>query len=127
MLKPDCVRRGLIGEVISRIEKKGFEIAAIKMMRLDEEILREHYAHLKDEPFFPDIVAYMTSGPAVAMIVRGDNAISGMRRLMGPTKYEEAQAGTIRGDYATSTRHNVIHGSDSPESAETEIARFFKD
>ncbi len=126
MLKPDCVKRGLVGEVISRIEKKGFEIAAMKMMSLGEDSLREHYAHLKDEPFFPDIVAYMTSGPVVAMIVRGDSAISSLRRLIGPTKYDEAQPGTIRGDFATSTRHNIIHASDSPESAESEIARFFK-
>jgi nucleoside-diphosphate kinase len=126
MLKPDCIKRRLIGDVISRIENKGFNITAMKMMQLDEAILREHYAHVKDEPFFPDLVRYMSDGPVIAMIVEGDNAIAGMRRIMGPTKYDEAQAGTIRGDYATSTRYNVIHGSDSPENAEIEIKRFFK-
>jgi nucleoside-diphosphate kinase len=126
MLKPDCIKRRLIGDVISRIENKGFNITAMKMMQLDEAILREHYAHVKDESFFPDLVRYMSDGPVIAMIVEGDNAIAGMRRIMGPTKYDEAQAGTIRGDYATSTRYNVIHGSDSPENAEIEIKRFFK-
>ena len=125
MLKPDCINRGLMGEVISRIEKKGFKIANAKMMNLDEPILREHYAHIADKPFFPKVVEYMTSGPVLAMIVEGENAVSGMRRIMGPTKYEEAQAGTIRGDFATSTSYNIIHGSDSVENAEIEIKRFF--
>ena len=117
MLKPDCVRRGLMGEVIARIERKGFAITEAKMMRLDEAILREHYAHLTEKPFFPELVEYMTSGPVLGMM--------GMRILMGATKYEEAAAGTIRGDFATSTTENIIHGSDSPENAEIEIARFF--
>ncbi len=126
MLKPDCIKRRLIGDVIKRIENKGFNITAMKMMQLDEAILREHYAHVKDEPFFPDLVRYMSDGHVIAMIVEGDNVIAGMRHIMGPTKYDEALAGTIRGDYATSTRYNVIHGSDSPENAEIEIRRFFK-
>lgn len=125
MLKPDCVRRGLMGEVIGRIERKGFVITRAEMMQLDEAILREHYAHLLDKPFFPELVEYMTSGPVLAMVVEGENAIRGMRILMGATKYEEAAAGTIRGDLATSTTENIIHGSDSPENAEIEIARFF--
>ncbi len=125
MLKPDCVERGLMGEVISRIEKKGFVITDMKMMHLDEAILRKHYAHLVDKPFFPDIVSYMMSGPVVGMIVEGDNAVLGMRGIMGATKYEEALAGTIRGDFATSTSSNIIHGSDSVENAELEIKRFF--
>lgn len=125
MLKPDCVERGLMGEVISRIEKKGFKITNMKMMNLTEEILNEHYAHIADMPFFPGIVEYMTSGPVVGMIVEGDNAVLGMRTLMGATKYEDALAGTIRGDLATSTGHNIIHGSDSVENAEIEIKRFF--
>lgn len=125
MLKPDCVERGLMGEVISRIEKKGFVITDMKMMHLDEAILRQHYAHLVDKPFFPDIVSYMMSGPVVGMIVEGDNAVLGMRGIMGATKYEEALAGTIRGDFATSTSSNIIHGSDSVENAELEIKRFF--
>jgi nucleoside-diphosphate kinase len=125
MLKPDCVKRGLMGEVISRIEKKGFKITSAKMMTLSEEILYEHYAHVADKPFFPAMLEYMTSGPVLAMIVEGENVVKGMRILMGATKYEEAKAGTIRGDYATSTTYNVIHGSDSVENAEIEIKRFF--
>lgn len=125
MLKPDCVRRGLMGEVIARIERKGFAITEVKMMQLDEAILREHYAHPTEKPFFPELVEYMTSGPVLGMIVEGDNVVKGMRILMGATKYEEAAAGTIRGDFATSTTENIIHGSDSPENAEIEIARFF--
>ncbi len=125
MLKPDCVRRGLMGEVIARIERKGFAITEAKMMRLDEAILCEHYAHLTEKSFFPELVEYMTSGPVLGMIVEGDNVVKGMRILMGATKYEEAAAGTIRGDFATSTTENIIHGSDSLENAEIEIARFF--
>ncbi|MBQ0014210.1 MAG: nucleoside-diphosphate kinase [Clostridia bacterium] len=125
MLKPDCVKRGLMGEVISRIENKGFKIVRMEMKNLDEAILREHYAHVADKPFFPGMLEYMTSGPVVAMIVEGENVISGMRGLMGATKYEDALAGTIRGDYATSTTYNIIHGSDGPDTAEIEIKRFF--
>lgn len=125
MLKPDALKRGLVGEVISRIERKGYKIADCKMMTLDEPILREHYAHIADRPFFPDIVEYMTSGPVLAMIVEGENAVKGMRIIMGATKFEEAQAGTIRGDYAFCTSENIIHGSDSVENAAIEIERFF--
>ena len=125
MLKPDCIKRGLMGEVISRIEKKGYRITNAKMLNLDEKILREHYAHIADKPFFPEIVSYMTSGPVLAMIVEGENAVKGMRILMGATKFEEATAGTIRGDYAFCTSENIIHGSDSVENAEIEINRFF--
>ena len=125
MLKPDCVKRGLIGEVIARIERKSYRIADAKMMNLDEAILREHYAHLTDKPFFPDIVSYMMSGPVLGMIVEGENAVLGMRILMGATKFEDAAAGTIRGDFASSTGENIIHGSDSPENADIEIKRFF--
>ena len=125
MLKPDCVKRGLMGEVISRIERKGYKIVDAKMMNLDEAILKEHYAHLADKPFFPEIVSFMTSGPVLGMIVEGDNAVQGMRIIMGATKFEEATAGTIRGDFAHSTSENLIHGSDSLENAEIEIKRFF--
>ena len=95
------------------------------MMRLNEAILNEHYSHIKDKPFFPEIIAYMTSGPVLAMILEGDNAVAGMRILMGATKFEDATAGTIRGDYAMTTSENIIHGSDSTENAEIEIKRFF--
>nr|WP_304128599.1 nucleoside-diphosphate kinase [Mogibacterium diversum] len=125
MLKPDCVKRGLMGEVISRIERKGYKIVDAKMMNLDETILNEHYAHLADKPFFPEIVSFMTSGPVLGMIVEGENAVQGMRIIMGATKFEEATAGTIRGDFAHSTSENLIHGSDSLENAEIEIKRFF--
>lgn len=125
MLKPDCVKRGLMGEVISRIENKNYRIVDAKMMTLEEPVLREHYAHIADKPFFPSLVEYMTSGPVLAMIVEGENAVKGMRILMGATKFEEATAGTIRGDFACSTSENIIHGSDSVENAEIEIRRFF--
>ena len=125
MLKPDGVKRGLMGEVISRIERKGYKIVDAKMMNLDEAILKEHYAHLADKPFFPEIVSFMTSGPVLGMIVEGENAVQGMRIIMGATKFEKATAGTIRGDFAHSTSENLIHGSDSLENAEIEIKRFF--
>ena len=125
-LKTDCIKRGLMGEVIARIERKGYKITDAKMMNLDEAILREHYAHIADRPFFPEIVSYMTSGPVFGMVVEGENVVKGMRILMGATKFEEATAGTIRGDYAMSTGENIIHGSDSVENGEIEIKRFFK-
>lgn len=125
MLKPDAVKRKLIGEIITRIEKKGFNIVNLKMINLTEEVLKEHYAHIADQPFFPGIVNFMVSGPVVAMIVEGDDVVNGMRRIMGPTKWTEALPGTIRGDYAFSTGENLIHGSDSVENAEIEIKRFF--
>ncbi len=126
MLKPDAVKRGLMGEIISRIERKGYRFADMKLMTLTEEILKEHYAHVADKPFFPGMVEYMTSGPVLAMIVEGENAVAGVRQLMGATKFEDALAGTIRGDYATSTTENLVHGSDSVENAMIEIQRFFR-
>lgn len=125
MLKPDAVKRNLIGEIIARIERKGYHIARIQMMTLEKSLLRQHYAHVADKPFYPEMEAYMTSGPVVAMIVEGENVIAGVRMLMGATKFEDALPGTIRGDYAQSTTCNVIHGSDGPETAEIEIERFF--
>lgn len=125
LLKPDCIRRGLVGEVITRIEKKGFYIAEIKSLVLSEACLREHYAHIADQPFFPRILSYMMSGYVIAMIVEGDSVVQEMRKLIGATKFTDADAGTIRGDYACNPRENIIHASDSPENAETEIRRFF--
>ena len=116
MLKPDALQRGLTGRILARIEEKGYRIAAAKTLRLDEAILREHYAHIADKPFFPETVSYMTSGPVLAMIIEGENAIQGMRKLMGATKFEDAAAGTIRGDFASGTTRNLIHGSDSPDT-----------
>ncbi len=125
MLKPETVRRRLMGEIITRIERKDFKITAMKMMQLDEPLIREHYSHIADKPFFGDILKNMTSGPVVAMIVEGEDVVKGIRNLMGATKWLEAPAGTIRGDYANSTSENLIHGSDSVENAEIEIKRFF--
>ena len=125
MLKPDAIKRGLMGEIIGRIENKGYKIADAKMITLDEAILKEHYAHIADKPFFPEILDFMTSGPVLAMIVEGESVVLGMRILMGATKFEEAAAGTIRGDYAFNTGQNLIHGSDSVENAAIEIKRFF--
>lgn len=126
MLKPDALKRGVAGEIISRIERKGYKIAEAKTMLLDEAVLKEHYAHIADKPFFPELVEYMTSGKVLAMIVEGPDVVQGMRILMGATKWEEAAPGTIRGDYAFCTTENLIHGSDSAENAEIEIKRFFK-
>jgi Nucleoside diphosphate kinase len=125
LLKPDALKRRLAGRIISRIEDKGYIIADARMLQLDEAVLREHYSHLADQPFFPDIVRYMVSGPVLAMIVEGENVVEGTRKIIGATRFEDAAAGTIRGDYAFSTRQNLIHGSDSAESAEIEIRRFF--
>ena len=125
MLKPDALKRGLAGEILARIEKKGYKFADMKLMQLNKAILKEHYAHIADRPFFPDLVAYMTSGPVLAMIVEGPDVVLGMRILMGATKFEEAAPGTIRGDYAFCPTENLIHGSDSKENAEIEIKRFF--
>lgn len=126
MLKPDAIKRGLIGEIISMIEKKGFYITDMKMFKLNEEVLKEHYVHLIEKPFFPELLEYMTSGPVLGMIVEGEEVVKGMRKLMGATKWLEAEPGTIRGKYANSTTMNLIHGSDSSENAEIEIKRFFK-
>ena len=125
MLKPDACERKLIGRIISRIEDKGYKITNMKMMYLNEKILREHYDHLVDKPFFPELVDFMTSGPVVGMIVEGNDVVKGIRILMGPTNWAEALPGTIRGDFANTTTCNLIHGSDSVESAEIEIKRFF--
>ncbi len=125
MLKPDAVRRRVVGNIINRIENKGYSITSMKMFYLIEEVLKEHYSHLIDKPFFPELVSFMTSGPVIGMIVEGQDVIVGMRNLMGPTKWIEAMPGQIRGDFANTTTENLIHGSDSVENAEIEIKRFF--
>lgn len=125
MLKPDAVKRGLMGEVIGRIERKGYKIVQAKLMQLNEDIIADHYSHLTDKPFYPELASFMTSGPVFGMIVEGENAIDGMRKLMGPTNVFEAEPGTIRGDFASDLTCNIIHGSDAPETAEIEIKRFF--
>ncbi len=125
MLKPDCMKRGLVGEIITRIERKGYRIIDAKMTKLSAAFLYEHYAHLADQPFFPKILRHMMSGPVMGVIVRGENAVMGMRTLVGATMIEDAAAGSIRGDYAQSTVNNLIHCSHTAEIGQTEIKRFF--
>jgi nucleoside-diphosphate kinase len=125
MLKPGVTHRRLVGEVISRIERKTLNIVAMKMMRLDRALVERHYAEHKGKAFYDKLVEYMVSGPVVAMVVEGEAAIDGLRRLAGSTNPAEAQTGTIRGDFAVTTRLNIVHASDSPESARREIALFF--
>jgi nucleoside-diphosphate kinase len=125
LIKPDGVRRGLIGEVISRIERKGLTITALQLRTLDEQTAREHYAEHTDKPFFAELVSFITGGPLVAMTVEGPEAVTAMRALMGPTNPIEAGPGSIRGDYATIIGENIVHGSDSPTSAERELKLFF--
>lgn len=125
ILKPDCMEKGIVGEVISRFERAGFEIVAAKIMQLDGPILREHYAHVADKPFFPEIEAFMSSRPVMPMILRGDGVIDKVRELLGPTNSQEAPKGTIRGDLGTDMMRNVVHASDGPETAAAEKKRFF--
>ena len=125
MVKPDGVRRRLVGEVVGRIEAKGYEIAEMKLFTIDESLAKEHYAEHTEKPFFGELVSFITSGPVVAMVVKGDDAIAGMRQIMGATNPIEAAPGSIRGDYASVITENIVHGSDGPESAEREIKLFF--
>jgi len=127
LLKPDALQRNLLGEIISRFEKKGLKIVGLKMIKLSEEILEEHYAHHKDKPFFRDLVEFMKSSPVVAMVLEGIEAVESVRLLVGPTLGRKADAGSIRGDFSMSQQHNIIHASDSPETAEKEIYRFFNE
>ena len=117
MIKPDGVQKGLIGEIIGRIERKGYKIVAMKMLQLTKEMAEEHYREHVGKPFYPGLVEYITSGLVVALIVEGKNAVKGMRTLMGATNPLEALPGTIRGDFGLDMGRNVIHGADSVESA----------
>ncbi|WP_456329345.1 nucleoside-diphosphate kinase [Archaeoglobus sp.] len=125
MVKPDGVQRGLVGEVISRLERKGLKIVAMKMLWIPKEMAENHYAEHKEKPFFSALVDYITSGPVVAMVVEGKNAIKVVRTLVGATNPVEAAPGTIRGDFGLDVGRNVVHASDSPQSAEREISLFF--
>ena len=125
MVKPDGVKRGLIGEVIKRIEQKGLKIVAMKMIEVSKELAEKHYAEHKEKPFFQNLISYITSGPVVAMVVEGKEAVKVMRNLVGKTNPIEASPGTIRGDLAMDIGRNVVHASDSIESAEREISLFF--
>lgn len=125
MLKPDCMKRGLVGEIVTRIERKGYRIIDAKMKKLTPAFLYEHYSHIADQPFFPQILQHMLSGAVLGLLVRGENAVQGMRLLVGATMFEEALPGSIRGDYAQSTINNLIHCSHTVEIGEQEIKRFF--
>lgn len=125
ILKPDAVQRKLVGEIIRRFENKGLTVAEMRMMRVPREQAETHYAEHKGKPFYEDLVGFITGGPAVVMALEGPEAISVARKLMGKTKFTEAEPGTIRGDYAHDLTANLVHGSDSPESAQRELKLFF--
>ncbi|OYT59169.1 nucleoside-diphosphate kinase [Euryarchaeota archaeon ex4484_178] len=125
LLKPDAINRRLVGEIISRFEKKGLKIVAMKMLWMSRKMAERHYEVHRGKSFYESLLDYITSGPIVAMVLEGEEAIAVVRRMMGKTNGVEAEPGTIRGDYALSVQNNLVHGSDSPESAEREIKLFF--
>ena len=125
LLKPDCLNGHHAGEVIGRFEKAGFEIRAARLIALSDELLKEHYAHIADRPFFPEIVEFMSSRPVLAFVLEGENAVQAIRDLLGPTDSTQAPAGTIRGDMGTTSMENICHASDSAENAAIEVERFF--
>ena len=127
LVKPDAFARRLTGEIIARFERKGLHLTALKLMTLSDEAAKRHYAEHEGKPFFDALVAFITSGPLVAMILEGPNAIEAARQLIGATNGIEATPGSIRGDYAMEVRRNLVHGSDSRESAEREIGIYFGD
>ena len=125
MVKPDGVARGLVGEIVSRFERKGLRLEEVRMLTIDEELARRHYAEHVDKAFFPELLEFITSGPVVAMAWSGESAVAVGRALMGPTNPAEAPPGTIRGDFGTVVTENLVHGSDSSQSAERELGIFF--
>jgi nucleoside-diphosphate kinase len=125
ILKPDAVQRGLCGEILARFEKKGFQIAGMKFMRISQKLAEAHYEPHKGKPFYPGLVKFMTSSPVLAIALAGKDAITISRKMMGATFGSKAEPGTIRGDYGVSNTFNLIHGSDSPESAQRELGLFF--
>ena len=126
MVKPDGVQRGLVGEIVSRFEKRGLKLVAAKLMIIPKDVAENHYGEHKGKPFFPSLISYITSGPVFAMVWEGENAVQVCRNMMGKTNPQDSAPGTIRGDYCMVTGLNIIHGSDSPESAAREIGIFFK-
>jgi len=126
LLKPDALQRNLLGQIIVRFENKGLKVVGLKMMKLGDALLSKHYAHHKDKPFFRDLVNFMESAPVIAIILEGVEAVSTVRILCGPTSGRKADVGSIRGDFSMSGQHNIIHASDSVETASDEIQRFFK-
>ncbi len=127
LFKPDAIEKNLAGTVLARFQEAGFTVRGIKMMKLDDAVLREHYSHIADKPFFPEIVAFMSKTPVIALALAGDEVISKVRDLLGPTNSKAAAPGTIRGDFGEDMMVNVCHASDSPEAAAAELQRFFKD
>jgi nucleoside-diphosphate kinase len=127
MVKPDGVQRNLIGEIVSRFEKKGFQLVSAKLIVIPQELAKTHYAEHKERPFFGDLVNFITSGPVFAMVWQGENVIATARTMMGKTNPSEAAPGTIRGDFGVQVSQNIIHGSDSTESAQREINLFFRE
>lgn len=127
MVKPDGVQRNLIGEIVGRFEKKGFQLVGAKLMLITNELAKQHYGEHKERPFFGELVDFITSGPVFAMVWEGENVIAAARQMMGATNPKDSQSGTIRGDFAVTVGKNIIHGSDSPASAEREISLFFKE
>ncbi|WP_088007540.1 nucleoside-diphosphate kinase [Indiicoccus explosivorum] len=127
MVKPDGVQRNVIGEIVSRFEKKGYKLGGAKLMQISQELAERHYGEHKERPFFGELVEFITSGPVFAMVWEGENVIATARQMMGATNPKDAAPGTIRGDFAVTVGKNIIHGSDSPESAEREIGLFFNE
>lgn len=127
LFKTDCIEKSLVGEVLRRYEAEGFKIRGIKMMQLSSELLQEHYAHIADEPFFPEIANFMQASPIIAMALSGENAIARIRELLGPTDSTKAEKGTIRGDFGVDMMTNICHASDSRENAAAEVKRFFSE
>lgn len=125
MIKPDGVQRGIAGEIISRLEQKGLQLAALKMIRVDRQLAERHYAEHKGKPFYPGLVEFITSGPVIATVWEGDNAVYLVRKLVGATRPEDAEPGSIRGDFAVTTGFNIVHASDGKETAKREINLFF--
>lgn len=126
LLKPDTVQRGLVGEIISRFERKGLKLVGLKLIQASDEALDDHYAHLTDKPFYASIKNYMKSSPIVAMAWEGKDCVAAVRLLVGPTNAREASAGTIRGDFGMSPQNNLVHASDSAENGISEVQRFFE-
>ena len=127
LVKPDGVTRGLAGEVVSRLERRGYELKGARLVKITRSLAAAHYAEHKGKPFYPDLVSFITSGPVLALAIRGEHAIAGVRVMMGATNPADATPGTIRGDLATELPENIVHGSDSRASAKRELALFFPD
>ena len=127
LIKPDAVERSLAGEILARIERRGFRVVAGKLLRVSRELGEQHYDEHREKPFFGELVEFITSAPTWALVVEGEGAIATMRKTIGATNPADADPGTLRGDFATSMPNNLVHGSDSPESAEREIALWFRD